>query len=174
MKKYCAICYGEIKTKYPSQAKTRKYCSVKCGQIGAHIKQRNRITKKCIVCNIDFQIKASHASKRETCSQKCRSVIKSQRMSGENHRYYKKVKAEKKVFTYPRIQVDGKSLYLHRYVMEQYLGRKLTYNEVVHHKNNNHLDNSIKNLELVSRSEHTRQHLLNNDIIDYEAYRNKK
>lgn len=36
--------------------------------------------------------------------------------------------------------------------------RKLNYNEIVHHKNNNHKDNRLKNLKLMTRSEHTTYH----------------
>ncbi|MBQ8130872.1 MAG: HNH endonuclease [Bacilli bacterium] len=46
----------------------------------------------------------------------------------------------------------------HRLVMENYLGRYLTKDEVVHHKDGNKTNNDITNLELMTNSEHTRLH----------------
>lgn len=46
----------------------------------------------------------------------------------------------------------------HRIVMEKHLGRPLTANEVVHHKDGNKRNNNIQNLELMQRSEHSRLH----------------
>jgi DNA-binding transcriptional regulator YiaG len=63
---------------------------------------------------------------------------------------------------YKAIRVNGKKIDEHRYVMEQYLGRKLSRDEVVHHKDGNKENNDIENLELMSLSEHSRQHMLGN------------
>jgi hypothetical protein len=59
---------------------------------------------------------------------------------------------------YKTIQVDGKQVRLHRHMMEQKLGRKLGFNEVVHHINGDKHDNRIENLEVLSRAEHMKQH----------------
>lgn len=63
---------------------------------------------------------------------------------------------------YKAIKVNGKKMDEHRYVMERYLGRQLARDEVVHHKDGDKSNNEIDNLELMSLSEHTRQHQMGN------------
>jgi endogenous inhibitor of DNA gyrase (YacG/DUF329 family) len=46
----------------------------------------------------------------------------------------------------------------HRYVMEQHLGRKLTRDEIVHHKNRQKDDNRLENLEVLTHEEHMAEH----------------
>jgi len=51
----------------------------------------------------------------------------------------------------------------HRYIMEKHIGRKLLRTEIIHHINENPLDNRIENLKIVSRGEHTVIHNTNKD-----------
>lgn len=46
----------------------------------------------------------------------------------------------------------------HRWIMEEYLGRKLLSTEIVHHINENKLDNRIENLQIMKITEHLRLH----------------
>jgi len=54
--------------------------------------------------------------------------------------------------------VDGKVIPQHRIIMEKHLGRKLHTDEIVHHINGNPKDNRLKNLKVMSRSDHARYH----------------
>ena len=49
-------------------------------------------------------------------------------------------------------------VYEHRLVMEKYLGRYLTKDEVVHHIDRNKKNNDISNLQLMGKGEHTHYH----------------
>ena len=62
-----------------------------------------------------------------------------------------------KVRNHPKADKHG-YVYEHRIVMENFLNRLLTNDEIIHHKNENKYDNRLENLELLSRIDHTIHH----------------
>jgi hypothetical protein len=64
----------------------------------------------------------------------------------------------KKRIYYPTKWIKGKQYRIHRLVMEKYLKRKLTSQELVHHIDGNPNNNDIKNLEITTRAKHAKTH----------------
>ena len=59
---------------------------------------------------------------------------------------------------YETITRNGRTRPAHDYLVEDVLGQPLAKNEIVHHNNGNKRDNSLENLEVMDRGEHTRMH----------------
>lgn len=59
---------------------------------------------------------------------------------------------------YKMLSVRGRKVAEHRLVMERHVGRKLLWNEHVHHVNENKLDNRLENLVITDPGEHHRVH----------------
>lgn len=60
--------------------------------------------------------------------------------------------------SYKTIWINGVQKRLHRYVMECALGRALSSDEMVHHINEDKLDNRLENLQIMTRAEHCQLH----------------
>lgn len=68
------------------------------------------------------------------------------------------------MYKYKKIKLkDGSTIDEHRMIMEDTLGRKLKFNEIVHHIDGNSRNNSIDNLKLMTRKEHNKLHWKNGD-----------
>lgn len=60
---------------------------------------------------------------------------------------------------HPNATKNGYVLY-HRIVVENNIGRLLTKDEIIHHKDGNKKNNNIENLEIVTAGEHAKHHVL--------------
>ena len=70
----------------------------------------------------------------------------------------------------PHPKANSNGLYpLHRVLIENKLKRFLQPNEIVHHRNENKSDNRIENLEVLSRSHHSRLHVKSVPLIEIEC-----
>lgn len=121
------------------------YCSLKCRD-EARKKGKN---VKCKNCGKKF-----YTTRNEYCSKKC---------SGEyNSKNYKhKLYMENEYLVGYEKGYNKKGNYkVHRKIMEDYLGRRLNKNEVVHHIDGNKTNNDINNLQVMTRAEHSKYHRL--------------
>lgn len=81
---------------------------------------------------------------------------------GNERRHYRKKHSGGYVLVYrpdhPAADLTGYVLE-HRIIMEGIIGRLLTCDEIVHHRNGNKKDNRIENLMLTTRSAHAKIHI---------------
>jgi len=145
----CLFCKRNFQNYCPPSNLT-KTCSMKCKSKLNGLKKKNGYQIKCNKCSKYFYARPSDIKKnRKYCSMRCTrndpNLPKGIYISSDG--YYCVSSGEK----------------LHRVIMERHIGRKLSIREIVHHINDNKLDNRIENLQIMSRAEHNRHHL-------YERY----
>lgn len=158
----CEICEKEF-TVYQDKIHKGKYCSRECYYLGRWGKDRRKIKSKCLVCENEFL--AYISDQKKFCSRKCYGKYRSENIKNMNHpRFLGKIKygTERRywaVLSPYHPFADSKGYVMeHRLIMEKHLKRLLEEKEVVHHINENPLDNRIENLELMTKNEHDRLH----------------
>ena len=120
-------------------------------------KGRNHFPLTCLNCESAF---TSTRQSQRFCSKSCAS-------RGERNGRWKggrliTLQGYVKVFAPGHPYAVRNLVPEHRVVMEQHLGRYLLPSEVVHHQNHNKQDNRLRNLVLMTNTEHSRQHSLGN------------
>jgi hypothetical protein len=127
--------------------------------------------KKCTICGEPFNVKPSRHESAKTCGNACKAI----RMKGNgNHQHGlrgslnasfrggKRVDSKGYVRVlmpdHPNADAQG-YVKEHILVMSQILGRPLNTDvEMVHHKDENKINNDPSNLELMTKSRHTSLH----------------
>lgn len=142
------------------------------------------IKKYCEHCGILLKLNSSRDIHRKRfCSRNCLALQmrKEGKLFGQEHTHTQKTKEKmrkskiellatgwiplgwRKYSPKLRISVHHGYKFLgtkreHRLLIEKELGRNLSFDEVVHHKDLNKLNNSINNLIVMMRAEHTKLH----------------
>lgn len=81
-----------------------------------------------------------------------------QKMNAKLEEVLRRSNSNSQEYSWIRSTNHSKWLPDHRIIVESNIGRKLRYDEVVHHKNYYGLDNRIENLEIMSKVEHDNLH----------------
>lgn len=115
---------------------------------------------KCDVCNKEVEKIIKDGLNAKCCSKRCYTKL---RIGNKRGAYKSCIISKKYKYIYipehPNA-IGSRKIYIaeHRLVMEKRIGRYLNENEVVHHKNENTIDNRIDNLVLMTNSEHSKYH----------------
>lgn len=165
--KNCLYCLCEFNPK----TKLQLYCGKKCAGIANlnNLRQQKKFKKRtgkyldCAICKKQFYAPLNRLNKYKVrfCSKVCAGTDRlNQLWADPNFLLNKAANLKLPYHKYVYINIDGKQIREHRYIMEQFLGRKLLKNEHVHHIDGNGLNNDINNLELLTNSEHQKKEWL--------------
>ena len=140
MIRQCAVCGADFKT-YPSKIKIGrgKYCS-----------------KECCLSVTNKVLEKNGMSTRFVKGQKAHNFKGKVIHPGKGTDYYLV-----HLPGHPNCTASG-YVREHRVLMENVIGRYLTKDEVVHHRDGDGLNNDINNLEIMTKAEHRRHHLKDN------------
>jgi hypothetical protein len=156
----CQYCGTEYTYKDTKRNDNREYCSISCAAKanGEHNKGHNHTAEwKAMMSarnsgeNNPFYGRSHSDLTLQVLSKKAKSRYKTQ----QDHPLYKNG-TKTRPDGYVRYSSNDK--FVHRVVMEIFLGRELDTDEVVHHLNGDVKDNRIENLQLMTNSEHRKLH----------------
>jgi len=154
----CSKCFKVAQSRYYGLGLRFHYCSDECYKKyleNEKKKRLERIMKMCCNCGKIFYGYRHNKLDKYFCSRRCSSEY----LVGEKHHSWN---GGYTITTqgYKAIKINGKYVLEHRIIMENFIGRKLYSDEVVHHKDHNKLNNNIKNLELLIKQDHDRLHTI--------------
>lgn len=135
------------------------------------VKEKNNLNRKYTIANqVEWAIcecdrcgkifnKPFYVASKGTyhyCGWLCFTKSKNLKNTGIYHSTYKNGNSR---FTSTGYEKVGNKTTEHRLAMQEYLGRKLKPDEVVHHIDRDKTNNNLDNLVVMTRSEHTALHI---------------
>ena len=149
----CQNCGKETFDKW-HRNRIKLFCNNGCR--GEYHHKENTQNISCEICGKKFNRPNCHIGTNNFCSRKCRNKWQSSLTANKSGRY-KGGKVLQQGYMFIKV---GYRQYRqeNRIKMEEHLNRKLKTTELVHHKDGNRLNNDINNLEIMSRSEHSKLH----------------
>jgi len=148
LKMNCVVCGKEFNVGKVSYERGQRCCSWECSTKN----RKNGKLVHCPVCDKKFYLSKSNIERgRKYCSKNC--YYEARLLAHEDFS-----ETNFKINGYKFIYIDGYPIREHVYIIEQHIGRKLAKGEVVHHINYNRQDNRLENLQLMTKSEHTKLH----------------
>lgn len=133
---------------------------------GCHRKEvlsrpKNSVETTCPTCSETFRIDGGKFKGHglHCCSQTCatRNAVEKGTFVGKKNGAWKGGR-RMHPSGYVLVRHGGKYILEHRLVMQRHLGRELTTEEHVHHRNGDKTDNRIENLELTNANDHRALH----------------
>lgn len=154
MEKICNICDKSFIIP-KCREKTAKVCSLKCRYKSQIVK---RTIKKCLHCFKEFGVMNCNFD-RKFCSKPCSTTYYNLRRGYQSNNTFVCPKG----YMYVRAEGHHKARcgYVKRATLlaERKYGRKIKKGECVHHINENKLDDSYENLEILTISDHAALHV---------------
>lgn len=184
----CGKCFEDVKVKnrkYPS-----RFCCYNCYDIWNRFNKEPNCT--CSVCGKPMYMKPFRLNRLKhegkiVCSRECSNLIRSEWMKGElNHQFgligelnssFKKDDSLLKTnYVMSQSKIKNKRMLKHRMLVEEnwtifgekYFNknedgtRELKRDYIVHHINEDRSDNRLENLQILTRSQHSKLHAKNN------------
>lgn len=160
----CIICGKEFLV-IPSRIKA-KFCSQPCFSKRDKVSKLTNITRTCKICKKHFTRNNIYPSRIKSqpllyCSRKCANKDSLPHFTADKHWNWK---GGRRLTVNGYIEITdckGQEIYEHRHLVEQFIGRSLYKDEVIHHINLCKTDNELDNLYLCSKKEHGKIHRTN-------------